>query len=73
MPQDVVRRPCDVVQQVTAIERFHQKRDRAISQRLLANVIVIMGRDEDDRQLMPPVECAVAVPFRQCRGDARLR
>ena len=49
----VVRRPSDVFQQVAAIERFHQEGDCAISQCLLANVIVIMGRDEDDRQLMP--------------------
>jgi hypothetical protein len=42
-----------VFQQVAAIERFHQEGDRAISQCLLANVIVIMGRDEDDRQLTP--------------------
>jgi len=37
-----------VFQQVPTIERLHQEGDRAISQRLLANVSVIMGRDEDD-------------------------
>ena len=40
-------------QQVAAIERFHQEGDCTISQCLLANVIVIMGRDQDDRQLTP--------------------
>ena len=52
-PSGVVRRPCDVFQQVATIERFHQEGDRAIPQCLLANVIVIMGGDEDDRQLTP--------------------
>ena len=51
--QESLRRPRDVFQQVAAIERFHQEGDRAISESLLANVIVIMGRDEDDRQLAP--------------------
>jgi hypothetical protein len=40
-------------QQVATIERFHQEGDGTIPQCLLANVIVIMGRDEDDRQLTP--------------------
>ena len=40
-------------QQVATIEWFHQKGDRAISQCLSANVIVIMGSDENDRQLTP--------------------
>jgi hypothetical protein len=41
-----------VFQQFAAIERFHHEGDRAISQCLLANAIVIMGCDDDDRQLM---------------------
>jgi hypothetical protein len=49
----LVRRVSDVVQQVAAIERFHQEGSGAVSQCLLANVIVIMGCDQDDRQLMP--------------------
>ena len=47
----VARATCS--NRVATIERFHQERNRAISQCLLANVIVIMGRDEDDRQLTP--------------------
>jgi hypothetical protein len=42
-----------VFQQVAAVERLHEEGDRAISQGLLSNVIVIMGSDEDDRQLTP--------------------
>jgi len=49
----LVRRPRDVFQQVAAIERLDQERNRAVAQCLSANVIVIMSRDEDDRQLMP--------------------
>ena len=45
--------PCDVCQQVVAIERFHQEGDRAVPQGLAADVIVIMGGDEDHRQLTP--------------------
>ena len=37
-------------QQFAAIERVHQERDGAIWQCLLSNVIVIVGRDHDDRQ-----------------------
>ena len=40
-------------QQVATIERFHQEGHSAISECLFANLIVIMGRDEDDRQLTP--------------------
>jgi hypothetical protein len=42
-----------VFQQVAAIERLYQESNRAVPQCLLANVIVVMGRDEDDRQLTP--------------------
>jgi hypothetical protein len=42
-----------VFQQVAAIERLHEKRERAISQRLLANIIVVMGSDKNERQLTP--------------------
>ena len=38
-------------QQVAAIERLHQEGDCAISQCLLENLIVIIGGDQDDRQL----------------------
>jgi len=38
-------------QQFTAIKRFHQEGNRAISQCLLANLMIIMGSDDDDRQL----------------------
>ena len=70
----VVRRPCDVFQQVAAIERLHQERDRAISQCLLANVIVVMGRDEDDRQLMPfPSNPPLQFRPVHARADARPR
>jgi hypothetical protein len=40
-----------VFQQFTAIERFHQEGDRAIPENLLANLMVVMGSDDDDRQL----------------------
>ncbi|HEY6613412.1 MAG TPA: hypothetical protein VIZ32_02805, partial [Vicinamibacterales bacterium] len=52
-PSGRARRPSDTLQQVATIERFHQKGHRAISQCLSANVIVIMGSDEDDRQMTP--------------------
>jgi hypothetical protein len=42
-----------VFQEVAAIERLHQEGDRTISERLFANVIVIMRCDQDDGQLTP--------------------
>jgi hypothetical protein len=51
--QDSFRRPSDVFQQVAAIERLHQEGNCAVSQCLVAHLIVIMGRDQDDGQLTP--------------------
>ncbi len=42
-----------MLQQVAAIKWFDQEGDGAISQCPSPNVIVIMGRNEDDRQLTP--------------------
>jgi hypothetical protein len=66
-----------VFQQVAAVERFHKDGDCAISQCLSADVIVIMGSDENDRELTPfppnpplqfrPVHTGEA----QVRDDAR--
>jgi hypothetical protein len=42
-----------VFQQVAAIKRLYEEGDGAISQRLSADVIVIVGCDQNDRQLTP--------------------
>jgi hypothetical protein len=49
----LARGPSDVFQQVAAIERLYQEGNSAVLQCLSAKVIVIMGCDEDDRQLTP--------------------
>src|SRR5262245_14582120 len=50
-PSVAARHPGDVFQQLAGIERFHQESNGAISQSLLPNHVVVMGRDDDDRQL----------------------
>ncbi len=49
----VLRRSSDVCQQFATVERFDQERDGAIPQYLLSNVVIIVGRDDNDRQQTP--------------------
>jgi hypothetical protein len=49
----LARSPSHVFQQVAAIERLYQEGNSPVLQCLLAKVIVIMGCDQDDRQLTP--------------------
>jgi hypothetical protein len=49
----LARRSGDVFQEIATIERLYQESNRAIPQCLLANVVVVMGRNENDRQLTP--------------------